>query len=341
MSERAESKELAVLSPKSPAAHQVEPEAPAKDAPKPPRHRKLTLRGWKNVLRRSAVDIDNNHIMAFAGSLAYYFVLSLFPALIALAAVVSLLPMPDLFQNIMSVFGRVLPDESMKLVSKVVADVIRPHSGRLLSFGLIGSLWTASSGFSGMIESLNVAYGVPETRAWWKTRLLAIGLTLLVGGMLTVSILCMTVGPHFLEIFADKIGFGPMFLLTWKIVRWPIAFALVVLSIEAIYFLAPNVRQHFMHTLTGALIAVGAWVVLSLALGVYFGKFAHFNKTYGVLGAAIGLLTWLYWTSLAILVGGEVNSEIIQETGDGKLPLKQPPPDKVKPVPADAAQLAA
>src|SRR3569833_122502 len=96
---------------------------------------------WKNVVKRSATDINNNHTLAFAASLSYYFVISLFPALIALAAIVSLLPIPNLFQNILIVLGRVVPPDSMGLVNKVVADVIRPHSGGLLSLGLLGSLW--------------------------------------------------------------------------------------------------------------------------------------------------------------------------------------------------------
>jgi membrane protein len=321
-------------------AHKQEGGAEAK-----PVHRhseqKLTWENWKHVLKRSAEDVANNHILAFAGSLSYYFVLSLFPALIAMAAIVSLLPIPNLFQNVMDVIARAVPADSMAVVSKVVADVIRPHSGGLLSFGLLGSLWSASSGFSSIIESLNVAYDVPETRPWWKTRLLALGLTILVGGMLVVSILCMTLGPQFFQLFADKIGLGGAFIFTWKFVRWPIALALVVVSIEIIYFLAPNVRQCFRHTLTGAIVAVVSWLILTAGLGIYFAKFANFNATYGALGAAIGLLVWLYWTSFAVLIGGELNSEIIQERGDGKLPLKQQPPDKVRPVPSDAAQLAA
>lgn len=296
---------------------------------------------WKNVIKRSASDINNNHTLAFAASLSYYFVISLFPALIALAAIVSLLPIPNLFGNILTVLGRVVPPDSMGLVNKVVADVIRPHSGGLLSFGLLGSLWSASSGFAGMIEALDVAYDVPETRPIWKTRGLAIVMTIVVGGMLVISFLCMTLGPHFFELFADKIGVGSEFIWIWKFARWAVAAVLVVLSIEVIYFMAPNVRQKFWHTLPGAVLSVVAWVILSVGLGIYFEKFANFNATYGTLGAAIGLLVWMYWTAFAVLCGGEINSEIIQERGDGKLPLKQRPPDKVRPVPSDSAQLAA
>lgn len=296
---------------------------------------------WWKVLKKSAVDIVNNHMMAFAASLSYYFLISLFPALIALAAVVSLLPIPDLFQNIVSALGRAVPPEGMGVVEKVVADVIRPHSGGLLSIGLLGTLWSASSGFAGMIEALDVAYEVPETRPWWKTRLLALWMTLAVGSLLVLSFLCMTLGPHLLELFADKIGLGSTFIFVWKYARWAVAAVLVVVSIEVIYFLAPNVRQRFTQTLPGAVVALAGWLLLSAGLGVYFKKFANFNATYGALGAAIALLIWMNWTSFAVLIGGEINSEIIQERGDGKLELKQPPPAKVKPVPADSAELAA
>jgi membrane protein len=301
----------------------------------------MSFRQWWNVLKKAAIDINNNHTLAFAASLSYYFVISLFPALIAMAAVVSLLPIPNLFQSILEVFARVVPPEGMGVVNKVVADVIRPHSEGLLSLGLLGTLWSASSGFSGMIEALDVSYEVPETRPWWKTRLLAIGLTLLVGGMLVLSFLCMTLGPHFFERFADKIGLGPTFVFVWKYARWVVAGVLVVVSIELIYFIAPNVRQRFRQTLPGAVVAVTSWALLTAGLGLYFAKLANFNKTYGTLGAAIALLIWLNWTSFAVLMGGELNSEIIQERGDGKLELKQPPPAKVKPVPSDSAQLAA
>lgn len=301
----------------------------------------MSLRQWKLVIKRSAQDINNNHDLAFAASLSYYFVISFFPALIALAAVVSMLPIPNLFENIVVVIGRAVPPEGMGVVDTVIADVIRPHSSGLLSIGLLGTIWSASSGFAGLIDALDVAYDVPETRPWWKTRLLAIWLSFLVGTMLVTSFLCMTMGPHFLQLFADKIGVGPEFLFTWSIVRWVIAAVLVVLSIEVLYFLSPNVRQCFRDTLPGAILALAGWVLLSFGLGFYFEKMANFNKTYGTLGAAIALLVWMYWMSFALLCGGELNSEIIQARGDGRLPLKQGPPDKVRPAPSDSAQIAA
>ena len=103
------------------------------------------------------------------------------------------------------------------------------------------------------------------------------------------------------------------------------------MAVEALYFVAPNVKQRFGHTLVGAVFAVAAWLGLSYALGIYFQSFANFNRTYGVLGGVIALMTWLYWSSFVILLGAEINGEVLQASGDGTLPLKQIPPKKVKP----------
>ena len=299
----------------------------------------LTL--WKNVLTRTFNDINQNHTMAFAAGLSYYFVLSLFPALIALAAVVGFLPIPNLFQQIVDMMARFVPAESMGVVKGILKDVITPAKGALLSVGLIGTLWTASSGFAGMIEALNVAYDVPETRPYWKTRSLALGLTALVGGLMLLALAAMIVGPRFGEWLADMLHMKSIFGILWPYIRWAASAVFVIGAVEALYLLGPNVRQHAKTTLFGAVIAVVGWLALSWALGLYFQKFANFNKTYGVLGGAVALMTWLYYSAMAILVGAEINSEYIQETRHGKLPLKQAPPTEVTRKPATEADIAA
>jgi membrane protein len=101
------------------------------------------------------------------------------------------------------------------------------------------------------------------------------------------------------------------------------------------------VKQRFYSSLPGACIAVGGWIGLSYLLGIYFQRFANFNKTYGTLGAAIALMVWFYWTGFMILLGAEVNSELLQISGSGRLALKQPPPASVTPKPATEADIAA
>lgn len=301
----------------------------------------MTLSKWKNVLVGTFQDVNNNHTFSFAAALSYYLLLGMFPALIALASVVAFLPVPNLFSEILSVMARVVPPDSMGLIRQIAADIITPNKGKLLSVGLLGTIWAVSTGFAAMIEALNVAYDVPETRPIWKTRLIAIGLSFLAGSMLIVSLTAMLLGPQFGDWLAAKLHLSKLLAIAWPYIRWTVAIAFTVLAVEVLYFIAPNVKQRFRCTLLGAVIAVGCWIGLSYLLGIYIRSFADFNKTYGTLGAAIALMVWLYWTGFAILVGAEVNSKFLQESGDGRLPLKQPPPSSVRPKPATSADVAA
>ena len=260
--------------------------------------------------------------MQMAAGLSYYFVMSLFPLLIVFAAAVAYLPVPNLFDQALGFASRFMPHESMGLVKAVLRQVITPHRGKFMSLGIVGTIWAASGGFSSMMEALNVAYDVPESRPFWKTRPLAIGLTFLIGILLVIALALMLVGPNFGGWLAAKVGLGSVFIAVWPYLRWSIAIAFAVLAIELIYFLAPNVRQRFRRTLPGAALAVACWLLLSWALGIYFQHFTNLNKTYGTLAAAIALMVWLYWTAFAILLGGEINADLLQEDGK-RLALKE------------------
>jgi membrane protein len=269
--------------------------------------------------------------MAFAAGLSYYFVLSFFPALIALSAIVGFLPVPDLFNHIVELMAQHVPADSMGVVRQILRDVITPHRGALLSVGLIGALWTGSSGFAGLIEALNVAYNVPEARPYWKTRGVALLMTFLVGGLVLVASAMMLVGPRFGVWLSGVLHLSFLWVRVWPVVRWAASGAFIVAAVESMYFLGPNVKQRFGDTLGGAVFAVTAWLALSSALGIYFQRFANLNRTYGALGGAIALMTWLFWSFFVILLGAEINGQMLQASGDGTLILKQAPPEKAKP----------
>ena len=264
--------------------------------------------------------------MQMAAALSYYSVLSLFPALILLSAVVAYLPVPDLFNQTLAMMARFLPPDTMGLVRRVLADVISPNRGTFLSFGILGTLWAASGGFSAAIEALNVAYDVEDDRPFWKTRPLALALAFITGILLLVALATMIVGPRFGEWLAARVHLSRLFILLWPYLHWTIAVGFTVLAVEVLYFLAPNVKQRFLATLPGAVLAVGCWIGLSYLLGIYFRHFANFNKTYGSLGAAIALMVWLYWTGFAMLVGAELNAELAKRSREGKLEQKHEPP---------------
>jgi membrane protein len=282
--------------------------------------------GIKNALRETYGNVVRNHTPQMAAALAYYSVLSLFPALIFLSAVVAYLPVPNLFNQALALLARFLPADAMGLVQRVLADVISPNKGTFLSLGILGTLWAASGGFAAMIEALNIAYDVRDDRPFWKTRPLAVGLAFLTGALLLIALSVMIVGPRFGEWLAGKVHLSGLFVLLWPFIHWTIAIGFTILAVEALYFLAPNVKQRLRATLPGAVVAVSCWIALSYLLGIYFRHFGNFNKTYGTLGAAVALMVWLYWTGFAMLVGAELNEELAKISKEGKLQEKHEPP---------------
>ena len=290
----------------------------------------MTLRGIRTALVRTYNEIQRNHTFQMAAALAYYFVLSLFPSLILLSAVVAYLPVPDLFNQAINLMAHFVPPDSMGLVKKVLADVISPNRETFLSLGVLGTLWAASGGFAACVEALNLAYDVEETRPFWRTRLLALGLAFVIGTLLLLALAVMIVGPRFGEWLAAKVHLSQVFVWAWPYIHWTLSVVFTVLAVEALYYLAPNVKQRFLATLPGAVVAVAAWIGLSYLLGIYFRSFANFNKTYGTLGAAVALMVWLYWTSFAILVGAELNAELAKVSAEGKIPQKEDPQEMTK-----------
>jgi membrane protein len=296
----------------------------------------VQFRKFRSALVRAYGDVERNHTLQMAAALSYYFVMALFPALIFLSAIVAFLPVTGLFDQTLDLMARFVPPEGMDIVRKVLSGAITPNRGTLLSVGFLGTLWTASGGFAAAIEALNIAYDVDETRPFWKTRFLSMGLALVIGLLLLIALFIMILGSHFGQWLADHMHLSRVWLWIWPYIHWGIPVGFTVLAVEALYFLGPNVKQRFLATLPGAVLSVSFWIALSSLLGVYFRTVANFNKTYGTLGAGIALMVWLYWTGFAMLVGAELNAELAKRTKDGAIEQKEeekkeepPPPIKL------------
>ncbi|HLX77010.1 MAG TPA: YihY/virulence factor BrkB family protein [Terriglobales bacterium] len=263
----------------------------------------------RRVVRLTYAGVRSKHTSQLAAGLSYYFILSLFPMLIAFAAGLALVPLPHLFDQILTLMARFIPPDSMGLVRAVVRDVITPHGGSILSVGIVLTIWAASGGVAALMEAVNVAYNLPDQRSFVRKRLLAIGLMFAVGALAVLALAFMVVGPGFGRWLAGKAGLGSVFVALWPYLRWALSIACAVLSIELIYVWAPSERRPFRSTLPGAVIALLTWLVLSSGLGLYLRNFGKLNKTYGTLAAAVALMLWLYWTAFAILVGAQFNAE--------------------------------
>jgi membrane protein len=251
-------------------------------------------------------DVYDEHLFVFAAGLSYYFVLSLFPLLVSMASLLGYVPIPHLFEGLLSLMARLVPGDGMSLVRNIVSDVSHKHT-HFLTLGLVFTIWTASSGFAAIIDGLDLVYRVRETRPVWKTRPLALILTLLAGSLLVVAVGLMVEGTYLGTWFAGEFDLNPIVLAAWRNLRWGIAAAFAVLALELLYHFGPNLKQRFRDCLPGAIVAVVAWIGLSYLLGIYFRHFESLDKTYGPLGGAIGLYVWFYLSGFAILLGGEIN----------------------------------
>jgi membrane protein len=281
----------------------------------------VRLLHFKSAAVNVARHMEKNHTMAFAAALAYYFVLALFPFLIFLSAVVAHLPLPDFFSQVMGLIARVVPAANMGPLRILMKDTILSMHSRLLTFGILFTLWSASSGFTALIDALNTAYDVSETRRYWKTRSLAVGLTFSVGCLLIIALGLLLVGPRLSATLTEAFGMGYL----WSYVRWAVAIGCTVLAVELLYFVAPNVNYRFVSTLPGALIAVSGWIGLSYLLGIYFQDFSAYSKGYGSLGVALAFSIWLYWTGFVVLIGAQFNAELLQEAGERSVPEARRP----------------
>jgi membrane protein len=271
----------------------------------------LTL---KELAKRTWRECSEDNVFGGAAELAYYFMLALFPMLIFLTSLVGILP--GVQEAIFNALSKVVPGDAWKLVSETLNDVITTSSGGLLSFGILGTIWAASSGVASVMGTLNTAYEVKEERSFLKTRLTAIGLTvslalLVMGG--GVLIMCAHL---FSDWITASLGLGTTFQIVSTVVGYIIAIALLFLGIGLLYYFGPNVKQPWHWITPGAIFAVVAIILGSLLFSVYLKLGPSYSATYGSLGAVIILMLWLYLVGLVLLIGGEINSEVEFATGE-------------------------
>jgi len=277
---------------------------------------------WKTLGKRVISEIRSDDVFGRAAQLAYYFLLALFPLLLFLTSVIGLLlgSGTGVRHALFAYFSRVLPGAASNLVDSTMYEVTAASGGGKLTFGLLAALWAASNGMGAITEALNAAYNVKESRAWWKQRLTAIGLTLVLSILIISALVLVLYGGKIANQLALSYGFGEVFTFGWKFLQWPLVLGFMLLSFSLIYYVAPDLHeQKWMWITPGSVLGVALWLLVSFGFKLYLHFFDSYSKTYGALGAVIILMLWLYLTGAAILIGGEVNSEIenaAAEAGD-------------------------
>jgi membrane protein len=259
-----------------------------------------------DVVRRVWGEVTEDEVFTRAAALSYYFVFALFPALLFLTALLGLLPW-RLMDVVMDFIAQAAPTD---IVQRTFAEIARGASGGLLSVGIAGALYTATSGMVAIIDSLNVAYDVVDERAWWHRRLVAMALTLGASLFTLTGLILLIFGEALGRGAATMLGLGAFFEVSWALLRWALAVAFLVFGVNLVYHFAPARRPPWRWLSVGSAFAVLGWIAMSLALRVYATTYATYNATYGSIAGVILLLLWLYLSGAVLLIGAEIDSEV-------------------------------
>lgn len=268
---------------------------------------------WLRLARRLRTRTQEHDLFGRCAQLSYYFLLAVFPLLVFLTTLLGYFAQAgsQLRSTLLRYLATVMPYSAITLVQSTLEEISAAKGGGKLSLSLLAALWVASSGMGAISDTLNVAYNVKETRPWWRVRLISIALTVAMTMMILTALVIILYGGRIADAIAQSVGYGAAFTIVWSIMQWPIALIFVFLTFNLIYYCAPNLpRRRWRWFSWGTTIAVILWLLISFGLRVYLHFFNSYSVTYGSLGALIVLLLWFYLTGMAILIGGEINSEI-------------------------------
>jgi membrane protein len=259
----------------------------------------------KEILRLTWREIREDDVFGRAAQLGYYFFLALFPFLICVIATLSLLGLADRGRALLfHFFSGTLPPSAYGLIDSTFAGIIHSGGPLKVSLGLIGSIWSASMGMSAVMDTVNSAYNLKESRSVAKQYGVAISLTAGIALLLVISVAIVLFG----DTIVDWLRPGPFITEAWKIAQWPFALALILFAFAVTYYFAPDLKQRRWHWITpGSIVGTVIWLIVSFGFRFYLHFFNTYDSTYGSLGGVIVLLLWFYLSGVAILTGAALN----------------------------------
>ncbi len=274
----------------------------------------IPARGWFAVLKRVKAEVKDDNVSLLAAGVAFYAMLALFPAIIALVTIYGMVADPAEVESQVGEFAKSLPSGADQLITQQLENVVNAGQQALsigLALSLLAVLWSVSSGVQGLVKSLNLIYDERETRGFVKLRGLSLLLTLGAIVVVVVALVLITVFPGVIE----DLGLGQAGELAASIVRWVVLALLVLVALAVVYRFAPDRTNPRWRWLSwGAVVALVLWLLGSVGFSFYVDNFGKYNQTYGALAAVIILLLWLYLSAFAVLLGAEFNAETERQT---------------------------
>ncbi len=288
------------------------------------------------ALKATVTSFQRDDALGLAAQLAFYLILALFPFILVLVSLMGTFSSEEFARSVLQYFEQVMPQQVYGIIESYLSDTIsgsNPAPG-LFSIGIALTLWPISNAFAALMNALNKAYDVEETRPFWKVRGIALLMTLGLSVMMLLGVLLLVFGPDIGRVVASFFGLSSVFELVWNIVRWPLALFFLMFTMALIYYFAPNANQPFRWITPGGFIAILLWVLASLAFRFYVSNFGSYDELYGSIGAVIILLLYLYISSLTILFGAELNATLVrmQEELSGEQILDAEPANEKPPI---------
>lgn len=286
-------------------------DAAGRDAERPS---EIPPRGWFAILRRVMAEVKEDNVALLAAGVAFYAMLAIFPAIIAVVTVYGMVADPNQVESQVGEFAQSLPSGADQLLTEQLKNVTSAGRQSLsigLAVSLLAVLWSASGGVQGLVKGLNVVYDERESRGFFKLRGLSLLLTL---GAIVVAVVALALITVFPAVI-DNLGLGQAGELAASIARWVVLALLVLVAVAVVYRFAPDrASPRWRWVSWGAVVALVLWLLGSVGFSWYVDNFGKYNQTYGALAAVIILLLWLYLSAFAVLLGAEFDAEIERQT---------------------------
>jgi membrane protein len=270
--------------------------------------------GWKDIFRRTYQRIDDDRLLATAGGVVFFGLLAVFPAVTALVSSYGLFADPSTISDNLQTLAMMLPAGTFEIVKDQVARVVSKGNtalGATFLFGLVLAIWSANAGVKSIFDALNVAHETREQRGFFRLNLISLCFT--VGGI--VALLLMVGAVVAFPLALDHLGIAPESKLIVALARWPLLLVILLAALAILYRFAPSREAPRWQWLSvGAVTAALLWIAGSALLSWYLSAFANYSATYGSLGAAIGLMMWMWMSAIAVMFGAELNSEIERQS---------------------------
>ena len=268
---------------------------------------------WTETLKRTVLEFKDDKMQHWAAALTYYAVLSLFPALLVMVSLVGLFADPNRVTSVLTdTVSQLGPETAAKTFQGPIESITsnRGAAGVVFVIGIVAALWSASGYVSAFSDAANVIYEVEEGRPFWKLKPLQLAVTLVLILLAAFVALALVLTGPIVGALGSSLGIGDTALTVWRYAKWPALLVLVLAIFGVLYYATPNARVSGVRWVTGgAVMALVAWIVASVAFALYVANFASYNKTYGALGGMVVFLLWLWITNMAILLGAELNAE--------------------------------